>query len=105
MGTGPQGEAAPRPRSQRCRVLEEVSLLGAELAPGARVAATRAATATVVRLEAGPQPVSEWFGSSLHGPGLLILHGIIAKEVHVEGRTATELLGPGDLLRPWDADD
>jgi hypothetical protein len=67
--------------------------------------AVRGATAAVVRLEDGRQPVAEWFATSLHGPGLLLLRGLVAKEVHVGGRTATELLGPGDLVRPWDTEE
>lgn len=91
-------------RGRRCRVLDEIPGLAPELAPAARAAATRVATAAVVLLEPGPQPLQQWYGSSLHGPGLLVLRGVLAREVQVAGRTATELLGPGDLLRPWDLD-
>lgn len=108
-GIGPvpaasQADPPPR-RSRRCALLEEVPGLGGELAPRARAAATRAATADVVLLAEGTQPLDDWFDSTLHGPGLLVLHGVIAREVHVAGRTATELLGPGDLLRPWDVEE
>jgi CRP-like cAMP-binding protein len=30
---------------------------------------------------------------------------VLAREVHVAERTSTELLGAGDLLRPWELDD
>ncbi len=104
----PVPEPAPAPRrgpparARRCRVLEEVPSLGAELVAPARAAAARVATAAVVGLEPGPHPLQGWFASSVHGPGLLVMHGVLAREVHVAGRTATELLGPGDLLRPWE---
>lgn len=100
----PATEPPPR-RVRRCALLEEVPSLGRELAPRSRAQARRVATADVMLFPAGTHPVGEWFDSTLHGPGLLILHGVIAKEVHVADRTATELLGPGDLLRPWDVEE
>ena len=89
---------------RRCSILDELDELGPELSPGARRAARRRATAAVVLLPAGELPLQRWFAGTLHGPGLLVLGGLIAREVHVAERTSTELLGPGDLLRPWDVD-
>jgi hypothetical protein len=83
-------------------VLDELPSVGADLAPAVRGLARRSATAAVVLLPAGPQPLRAWWPTTLHGPGLLVLHGVIARETHLGGRTATELLGPGDVLRPWD---
>jgi hypothetical protein len=36
--------------------------------------------------------------------GLLVLDGLLTRTVSVEGLRAQELLGPGDVLRPWDDD-
>src|SRR3954467_9947522 len=36
--------------------------------------------------------------------GLLVIDGFLARRVRVLGRPATELLGPGDLLLPWEPD-
>lgn len=36
------------------------------------------------------------------GLGLLVLSGFVAREVRVAGRGSLELIGPHDLLRPWD---
>jgi CRP/FNR family cyclic AMP-dependent transcriptional regulator len=36
--------------------------------------------------------------------GLLVIEGFLARRVRVLGRPATELLGPGDLLLPWEPD-
>jgi CRP-like cAMP-binding protein len=36
--------------------------------------------------------------------GMLMLDGLIVRHVDVEGLRCCELLGPGDLLRPWDED-
>ncbi len=38
------------------------------------------------------------------GYGLLVLDGLVLRRVQVGGRHAAELLGPGDLLRPWQHD-
>jgi CRP/FNR family transcriptional regulator, cyclic AMP receptor protein len=38
------------------------------------------------------------------GMGLLILEGLLVRRVGGEGRYGAELLGPGDLLRPWEHD-
>jgi hypothetical protein len=43
-------------------------------------------------VELGPEP----------GLGLIVIDGLFEREVRVAGRTAAELLGPGDVLRPWD---
>lgn len=36
--------------------------------------------------------------------GLLVIDGLMTRATTVAGRTASELLGEGDLLRPWDHD-
>jgi CRP/FNR family transcriptional regulator, cyclic AMP receptor protein len=36
--------------------------------------------------------------------GMLLLDGVAVRDVEVSGRAAMELLGSGDLLRPWDTD-
>jgi CRP/FNR family transcriptional regulator, cyclic AMP receptor protein len=64
--------------------------------------AARAATrAAVLEVGLGPWPAQE-----LHAPpgnfGLLVLDGLLAREVQVGHRGCVELLGSGDLLRPWD---
>jgi hypothetical protein len=33
--------------------------------------------------------------------GLLILEGVMSRELHVAGIASAELVGPGDLVRPW----
>ena len=37
--------------------------------------------------------------------GLLVLDGLIIRRVGVAGRFGAELLGDGDLLRPWERED
>jgi CRP/FNR family cyclic AMP-dependent transcriptional regulator len=43
-------------------------------------------------------------GASQDGFGLLLISGYILRRVGREGRFGAELLGPGDLLRPWQAE-
>ena len=33
--------------------------------------------------------------------GLLLVDGLMSRELHVAGSVGVELLGPGDLIRPW----
>ncbi|HWC86557.1 MAG TPA: Crp/Fnr family transcriptional regulator [Solirubrobacteraceae bacterium] len=65
-----------------------------------RLAARQVATARVLDAEAGPCDLSRWFEAAGSGPGLLVLDGLIAVDFRVCNRTATELVGPGDLLQP-----
>ncbi|HEY2439335.1 MAG TPA: helix-turn-helix domain-containing protein [Solirubrobacteraceae bacterium] len=39
------------------------------------------------------------------GIGLLVLDGLLLRRVGIDGRYGAELLGEGDLLRPWQRDD
>src|SRR3954451_1881391 len=48
-----------------------------------------------------PPPADEDRASHL---GLLVVDGFFARRVRVLDRPATELLGPGDLLLPWEPD-
>ena len=48
----------------------------------------------------------EWAGGALASidpdhVGLLVIDGVIAREVVLEDTVSTELLGPRDLIRPW----
>lgn len=36
--------------------------------------------------------------------GLFLIEGLMIRAVHVGRRSACELFGPGDLIRPWDTD-
>jgi hypothetical protein len=49
----------------------------------------------------GWEPAAGRYGGGL---GLLVLDGLLARDVSVRDRCCVELLGTGDLLRPWDED-
>jgi CRP/FNR family transcriptional regulator, cyclic AMP receptor protein len=89
------------------RVLDADPALGQALPTEDRVLAARYAIAEAVQLEPGP-----WDAHRLEagesGPvrlGTLVLEGLLKREVRIAGSECAELLGAGDLLRPWDADE
>jgi DNA-binding transcriptional ArsR family regulator len=77
--------------------------LACDVAPDTLAEALPACLARVRWLDRGPwQPFQDL---DRHGClGLLVLEGFLVRHVDVVGRPATELLGPGDLLRPWEPD-
>ncbi len=52
-------------------------------------------------LDAGPWEIEKLSGTSREHLGLLVLDGVLAREVLVSDTISTELLGPGDVIRPW----
>jgi hypothetical protein len=62
-------------------------------------------TTVVFRTDAGPIPLSEWLAAARSGPGVVVLDGVIASDVHVGDRIAAELLGAGDVVQPWRGED
>src|SRR4051812_14875237 len=91
----------PRAGSAGKSLLELDPELGQLLTPERREAAERE-----VRVRVTNFPVGEWDGGRLAGAdpmhlGLLICEGVLAREVVLGDTVSTELLGPGDILRPW----
>jgi CRP-like cAMP-binding protein len=74
--------------------------LAEELEVRMRFSARQHVTARLLDAEAGPVDFSYWFEIVGHGPGLLIVDGLLAVDTRVADRTITELLGSGDLLQP-----
>jgi CRP/FNR family cyclic AMP-dependent transcriptional regulator len=88
----------------RVVVLDADPDLAAGLA-GERVEHARAASvAGVIAIPAGPWEVRGGAESIRSGYGLLALDGLLIRRVGLSGRYGAELLGAGDLLRPWAAD-
>src|SRR4051812_19442552 len=77
--------------------------LGETLDEVARRRARRELHARVGYLARGPWEVPRLVsGGHL---GLLLLDGVVAREVVVSRALSTELVGAGDLIRPWHGDD
>jgi CRP/FNR family transcriptional regulator, cyclic AMP receptor protein len=65
------------------------------------VAAQRELRVAVHALDAGLWDVDKLTVASPDHIGLLVLDGVLAREVLVSDTVSTELLGPGDVVRPW----
>jgi hypothetical protein len=59
--------------------------------------------ARVGYLPRGPWDVPKLVGAG--HLGLMLLDGVVAREVVISSAMSTELVGAGDLIRPWGADD
>jgi CRP/FNR family transcriptional regulator, cyclic AMP receptor protein len=75
--------------------------LGQLLTPDRRAAAERE-----LRVRVTTFPVGEWDGGRLADAdpthvGLLVVEGVLAREIVLSDTVSTELLGPGDIVRPW----
>lgn len=86
------------PRS--CQVLDEDPDLADAVPPATRERAIRECLARVISISPGRWQDAE---SAEHdeGIGLLVLGGLLIRRVAIDARFGAELLGEGDLLRPW----
>jgi CRP/FNR family cyclic AMP-dependent transcriptional regulator len=66
-----------------------------------RAAARRHLQVKLHRIAAGPWDVGRLAGTHPENVGLLLFDGVLAREVLVSNTVSTELLGPGDVIRPW----
>src|SRR5437763_720705 len=83
------------------RLLDADPDLGALLNDARREQAERELVVRTHRLPVGPWDVSRLAGATADHVGLLILDGILSRELVVADHVSAELLGPGDLVRPW----
>jgi CRP/FNR family cyclic AMP-dependent transcriptional regulator len=63
--------------------------------------ARREALARVQRLSPGDWDAGAAREADVHHRGFLIVEGLLSREVDVLGRRCCELIGPGDVMRPW----
>src|SRR3954465_9340742 len=83
------------------RLLDVDPDLGGLLNQTRREQAERELVVRTHRLPVGPWDVSPWPGPPPAPVGLLIIDGILSRELVVADHVSAELLGPGDLVRPW----
>jgi CRP-like cAMP-binding protein len=86
------------------RLLDADPELGDRLAPEELERANHQLVAEVVRV-----PTGRWDAAGTLDPGgtplgLMILDGLLLRDLDLGRRASTEVLGFGDILRPWDAD-
>jgi CRP/FNR family transcriptional regulator, cyclic AMP receptor protein len=87
--------------SRRVRVLELDQELGEALDGSSYASACERCTARTMSLPAGRcwsllDPLD-----ALEHLGLLVLRGVLLYRLQLAGRETVDLLGPGDLIRPW----
>jgi CRP/FNR family cyclic AMP-dependent transcriptional regulator len=87
------------------RLLEAQPDLAEGLSPEDEAQARRHVVALLDSVEQGPWEPATRYKADPSFFGLLVIDGMIARDVELGGRRCSELLGPGDLLRPWDYDD
>ncbi|MGI8863947.1 MAG: helix-turn-helix domain-containing protein [Solirubrobacteraceae bacterium] len=95
----------PRPRARQSPSSYQYLLdldvdLAEELDLRMRLAARPAVTANTFDVDTGQVRLNESLAIASEGPGVLVLEGVLAVNVRVGGRIATELLGAGDLVEP-----
>jgi CRP/FNR family transcriptional regulator, cyclic AMP receptor protein len=66
-----------------------------------RERARREALTRERRLSPGAWDAANAVEPDVHHRGFLIIDGLLSRDVDVLGRTCVELLGQGDVLRPW----
>jgi CRP/FNR family cyclic AMP-dependent transcriptional regulator len=86
-------------------ILEIEPSFAAALDPEAARAARRAASAPARVLQPGPWTGQVGIGSPATDVGLLVVEGLLGRVVRVGPQECMELLGAGDIIRPWDVAD
>lgn len=82
------------------RLLDADRSLGSVLSPEELAVARRYAVADTVAIQRGKHDPKMFAGEGLLG--LLVLRGLMIRQVAVADRRCGELVGPGAVLRPWD---
>jgi CRP/FNR family transcriptional regulator, cyclic AMP receptor protein len=85
-------------------VLEVDPDLGAALDPEQAQVATQRVVATAHAMERGPWTPGTGRPNGGDNIGLLVLEGLLTRTLTIADRSSTELIGAGDLLRPWQRD-
>jgi CRP/FNR family transcriptional regulator, cyclic AMP receptor protein len=91
--------AAPELGPGVCHILLEDPDLAEAVPAGRREQVANACTVREVRVPQGPWEVSETLARD--GIGMLVVEGLLIRRAGIEGRFGAELVGRGDLLRPW----
>jgi hypothetical protein len=87
--------------TEAVHLLEADPDLGGLLSETRRAEAERDLIVRTHRLPVGPWDVTRLSGASADHVGLLMVDGVLARELLVADQISAELLGPGDVVRPW----
>lgn len=95
---------AGRIHADLCQILQEDPDLLDRVPPAERELATAWCIAAGITISRG-----EWRADQMRvmsdGIGLLVMSGLLIRRVGLDGRFGAEVLGAGDLLRPWEGED
>jgi CRP/FNR family transcriptional regulator, cyclic AMP receptor protein len=91
--------------SEVISIIEADPELGDLLPEPERERARREALTHLRRLSPGEWKVAEAMERDRHHRGFMVIDGLISREVDVLGRRCVELIGAGDVLRPWSWDE
>jgi CRP/FNR family cyclic AMP-dependent transcriptional regulator len=83
-----------------CRILQEDPELAQVIPAGQRAEAIAGCLAPVLHLPRGRWPDAPTSAEPA-AIGMLVMKGLLLRRVGIDGRFGAELLGEGDLLRPW----
>src|SRR3954466_8866384 len=98
-------DATTERRAVGIRLLEAQPDLAEGLSPEEEADARRHVVAVLEDVPAGRWEPTGGFALDPAFIGLLLIDGTLSRHVELVGRRCSELLGPGDLLRPWDYDE
>lgn len=96
----PASPRGSRGRSKTHPLLELDPELGQSLSPERALDARRHLTAPVTMIRKGTWTDGQLAELGSGVVGLLILDGLLARQLTIEDTVSTELLGPGDVVRP-----
>jgi len=102
MATSRFSDRSSRSNTTGLHVLRLDPDLGAEIPAAKRAVAERTCIARAQELPPGRWDADVISGLDRSGFGLLVISGTLCRRVLHSERAGAELLGSGDLLRPWD---
>jgi CRP-like cAMP-binding protein len=88
---------------RRIHLLDADAELGRLLQAQRLIDARRDLLCRLHTLERGPWDAERLRSAGPEHVGLLLLEGVLAREIALEDNVSAELLGPGDIVRPWQA--
>jgi hypothetical protein len=91
------------PVTTNCKLLIEDPDLGDAIPASRRDAASHELIAECVRLPSGPWTARD--GLDRDDLAMIVLEGLIIRQIDIDGRFGVELLGECDVLRPWQGSD
>src|SRR6185503_11173464 len=94
-------DARRRSPARYCYLFDVDEDLAGDLDLRMRLVARPLVTARVEQISAGEFDLIPLLAQLRRGLGLLLIEGVVALDVQVGDRTASELVGAGDLLAPW----